>query len=375
MSTALPRRLPRTVAPAHREVVASYLARLATLNHLDGDELWKRASIPGPTPARRIVTAERMAALTGREAEHLAGALPELRTSTTHWPLFRHTPQRGCVRCDARHQGGQVWRILPHHRYVCTRHQYWIGPPDGADCGPSLEHCPEIAAAQRQHLRLIQRFGWAETYDAVLTAFMICAQRWDHNDPTIGLALQRAIWAARSHIFIPAGTEPTSFTISKLFACLYPEAIGLAPVIAAPEWRRLAAGDDNQLARFLTEVRRRLRDSDYEPHAEQDAIAHWIEADCWREPASPPKTFHTMPGNRKPSQIHRATLRSDERNGRSAAWFMVKNRRGAGNAVLHHLTLHPVIVREWSPAMQEFRGSIWQSQRTVTRFRQPQSAN
>ena len=20
--------------------------------------------------------------------------------------------------------------LLPHHRYVCTRHRYWVGPPD-----------------------------------------------------------------------------------------------------------------------------------------------------------------------------------------------------------------------------------------------------
>jgi hypothetical protein len=76
---ALPRRLPISVPPAPHEIVASYLARLATLNSHDGDQLWRRISTPGPTPARRIVNADRLAALTGRPASHLAGALPELR--------------------------------------------------------------------------------------------------------------------------------------------------------------------------------------------------------------------------------------------------------------------------------------------------------
>lgn len=65
-----------------------------------------------------------------------------------------------------------MWRILLHHRYVCGRHQYWIGPPDTERYGPMLWRCPEIVTAQRQHLRLIQRFGWDAIYDGVLTALM-----------------------------------------------------------------------------------------------------------------------------------------------------------------------------------------------------------
>jgi hypothetical protein len=42
----LPLRLPLTVRPARHEVLASYLRRLACLNCLDGDELWKRVTVP-----------------------------------------------------------------------------------------------------------------------------------------------------------------------------------------------------------------------------------------------------------------------------------------------------------------------------------------
>ncbi|MBF6302876.1 hypothetical protein IU459_35955 [Nocardia amamiensis] len=172
---------------------------------------------------------------------------------------------------------------------------------------------------------------------------------------------------------MPEGTERSTFTASKLFACLYPEAIDLAPAIAAPQWRKLAAGNDEQLAHYIAEVRRRLHDEDYQPRAEQDPIAHWIETDCWRPPTGPPTTFDTAPGNRKPSQVQRMKLPSIERTIRSAAWFALKDRRGMGDVVLHHRTLHPVIVREWSPNMQEYRGAIWVSQRTNARFRQPRS--
>lgn len=113
-----------------------------------------------------------------------------------------------------------------------------------------------------------------------------------------------------------------------------------------------------------------LNDLDYQPSSEQDAIAHWIETDCWRPPALPPTTFPAAPGNRKPSQVNRVKVASAERTLRSAAWFGLKDRRGMGDAVLHHSTLRPVIVREWSPDMQEYRGAIWNSQRTTKRFGQ-----
>ena len=212
---ALPRRLPISVPPAPHEIVASYLARLATLNSHDGDQLWRRIGTPGPTPARRIVNADRLAALTGRPASHLAGALPELRDPVPDWQMFRHAPQIGCPRCDAHHRGGAVLRILAHHRYVCIRHGYSIGPPDVNRPRPSLEYCPEVVAAQHRHLRLVQRYRWAAAYDAVLTALMICAHRWGHPDPTSGEELHQVLWTTRSFILIPKDSELHTFSASK----------------------------------------------------------------------------------------------------------------------------------------------------------------
>jgi hypothetical protein len=154
-SSPLPRRLPVTVPPAHLETFASYLSRLATLNAIEGDELWRQAATPaipagwysGPSP-------------------------PPL-------PL---------------HPAPVLDRV--------ARHQ----PPRP----PPLDDCPDIVAAQRRHLRLVRRYGWAAAYDAVLTSFVICAHLWENGlnvelDPDnapLGLVLKRAIWTMRTMVFI-----------------------------------------------------------------------------------------------------------------------------------------------------------------------------
>jgi hypothetical protein len=107
MSSLQPRRLPVTVPPAQHETVASYLARLAALNALDGDELWKQATLPDPTPSRRTPDPWALSALTGRPPGHLAGALLELRDPSPTWEAFRHNPQigAGCMSCSS-------WRLV-----------------------------------------------------------------------------------------------------------------------------------------------------------------------------------------------------------------------------------------------------------------------
>jgi len=151
-------RLPVAVPPARHEILASYLARLARLHGLDPGELWHQVSSPRPGTRRRDADPGRLAAITGRPAEHLIGALPELHDPGPGWQAWRHQPQPGCPRCDARHDGGPVTRLLPHHRYVCTRHRYWIGPPDAGQAATPLG--PELAGiiqAQRRHVRLLRR--------------------------------------------------------------------------------------------------------------------------------------------------------------------------------------------------------------------------
>ncbi|MGI5292004.1 hypothetical protein ACQEVF_53070 [Nonomuraea polychroma] len=288
----------------------------------------------------------------------------ELRDPPPTWEAFRHIPQIGCPRCDARHPGGPVFRIFPHHRYGCTRHGYWIGPPDINHPGPYLEIFPDIVAAQRRHLRLVHRHGWAAAYDAVLTALMICAHLWeqDPDNPysTSVLALNQVVWNVRSFVFIPKNAERETFSASRLFAAIYPEAISIAVLIGSPAWRRLAAGDDEQLSRFTAVIGWRLGDPLYQPRGERDPIAHWIEQDCWRPPSPPPTTFAAAPGHRRPSHLDTTVTRANrERHDKAALWFSRKRR--PGQAILHHRTVHPVVIREWSIQMERFDGAIWQS--------------
>ena len=373
MTWPMPRRLPIVAPPAHLETVASYLARLANLNSINGDELWQRVTLPKPTPVRRTADPALLSSITGHPPGHLAGALPELRDPPPTWPMFRHVPQVGCPRCDARHAGGPVLRLYPHHRYVCTRHRYWIGPPDINHPNPSLEKLPEVVAAQRRHLRLVRRHGWAATYDAVLTAFRICAHYWDDEVTTsIGLGRRRRLWTLRTSILIPPGTEDSTFSTSRLFAPIYPDAVEIADIIAAPHWRRLAAGDDKRLQRFLAEYRRRIGEPDYQPQGENDPLAHWIENDCWRAPTAPPRTFPEAPGHRRPSHVTTPHQMSCTRHNKSKEWFTIKQRSACGSAILNHRTVHPVLTREWTPSMQEWKSQIWITQRTTDRFKTPQ---
>jgi hypothetical protein len=175
-------RLPIAVAPAQQETVASYLARLTSLHGLPLRELWEPISVPRPRSRRRDVLADRLAAVTGHHREHLIRALPELHPAPD-WSALRHQPQPGCPRCDARHPGGPVTRLLPHHRYVCTRHRYWIGPPDIDQPATDLAGLDDIVGAQRHHLRLLRRHGPAAAYDAVLTGFLFSGHLWADRRP------------------------------------------------------------------------------------------------------------------------------------------------------------------------------------------------
>src|SRR5262249_40247402 len=160
-----------------------------------------------------------------------------------------------CPRCDARHDGGPVTRLLPHHRYVCTRHRYWIGPPDaGQPATPLSPELADIVSAQWRHLRLLRRHGTAHTYDAVLTGVPIGAHLWDSQPAGWDTACLR--WTRRAQILIPAGRESTQFSASRIFAAAYPEAVGLAGIIGSPRWRRLATGDTKQRQQFISEIGR-----------------------------------------------------------------------------------------------------------------------
>jgi hypothetical protein len=354
-------RLPIAVGPARQETVASYLARLAVLHGLHPREIWEQISTRRSGTTRREVAADRLAAMTGRQVEHLCLALPELREPAPDWATWRHQTQPGCPRCDARHEGGPVTRLLPHHRYVCTRHSYRIGPPDaGQPATPLGWQLADIVGAQRRHLRLVRRYGSAAAYDAVLTGFLICGHMWGDQPQTPVDAWHR--WTLRAAVLIPAGTESGEFSASRLFAAVYPEAVYMAALFASPAWRLLAAGDAEQQQRFIAEIGLRLGRPDYQPPDSGDAIAHWMRFDSGQRPSKPHRLFSET---REHCSTRQATAspRSNDRQERSAFWFRV-NRVG-GSVLLHHRHIRPVLIREWSPSMDGITATIWASQTTI----------
>ena len=355
-------RLPIPAAPARYETVASYLSRLANLHGMPALELWEPISTPRPGTNRRDVIADRLAALVGRAQDHLARALPELRDPAPDWTAWRHQAQPGCPRCDARHDGGPVARLLPHHRYVCMRHRYWIGPPDAGQPATPIDdpQLHDLVRAQRQHVRVLRRYGAAAAFDAVLTGFLICGHIWDEWREEWFETTRR--WNHRGHYLIPVGSETTQFSASRLFAAVYPEAVAIAELIASPAWRALAAGGAEQQQRFVGEIGRRLRRPDYQPREHGDAIAHWIKFDS-RQPPSRPHTLFPQTREHGATRPPKTSPLSLERQQRSALWFSV-NRCG-GNVILHHRHLRPVLIRDWSRPMDGIAATIWASGTTI----------
>ncbi|WP_436498169.1 hypothetical protein [Actinokineospora sp. HUAS TT18] len=290
----------------------------------------------------RALNADRLAAVAGQPRDRLARALIELRVPRPDWLALRHEPQRGCHRCNARHPGGPVLQLLGHHNYLCTRHSVWIGPPDQTDHPqPALDELPEIVAAQHQHLRLLRRIGPAATYDAVITGFLICGHRW-RREPTSHTDVCHN-WDRRATQLIPPDTENTTFSVSRLFAATYPEAVHLAELIGSLHWRRLAAGDPEDQRRFTTEIGSRLGQPDYRPTRVNDPIAHWIDQRCWAPPALPPSDFRSDQTFGGPK--YRKPVKNAEQARQHGAFWFTTHRRG-GAMLLQHRSMTTVRPRE-----------------------------
>jgi hypothetical protein len=139
-------------------------------------------------------------------------------------------------------------------------------------------------------------------------------------------------------------------------AATYPEAVLLAEVIGSLRWRRLAAGGPDDQARFTAEVAERLNLRDYRPTVLKDPISHWIEADCWNPPSLPDHTFNSLKTFCGPVGFRKSANNADGKRGTSALWFS-RHRRG-GDAMLHHRTLNPVVIRDWSTKMEMFTSAL-----------------
>jgi hypothetical protein len=104
------------------------------------------------------------------------------------------------------------------------------------------------------------------------------------------------------------------------------------------------------------EVAERLNLRDYRPTVLKDPISHWIEADCWNPPSLPNHTFNSLKTFCGPVGFRKSANNADSKRGTSALWFS-RHRRG-GDAMLHHRTLNPVVIRDWSTKMETFTSAL-----------------
>jgi hypothetical protein len=207
----------------------------------------------------------------------------------------------------------------------------------------------------------VRQHGAAAAFDAVLTGFLICGHLW--NEPHHGRQPAVDTWNGRAHWLIPQACELAEFSASRLFAATYPEAVAIATLIAPPAWRSLAAGDEPQQRMFMSEIARRLGRHDPDAPADSgDPIAHWMKYDSWRPPSRPHTTFPDTRAHRA-TRVETPPAASLDRHERSATFFAL-NRRG-GNTILHHRHIRPVLIRDWSRAMDGITATIWASQSTV----------
>ena len=135
---------------------------------------------PGSPRGRHARLRPRLAAVTGYPPGNLARALPELRQPGPDWLSLRHLAQRACPRCTARHHGGPVRRLFAHHEYLCTRHGYWIGPPDPSRDDPPRPLALQAARTGRRAAHADAAPGGCTagqvTFDATVAATSICIE-------------------------------------------------------------------------------------------------------------------------------------------------------------------------------------------------------
>jgi hypothetical protein len=170
-----PRILPRRVSPIQDETTASYVSRLAAVNHLDPWILISyldRGPVAGRWTQQRFnVPLAALAAASGLLPAQLAYALPDIRSqlaeletlnlvgrTQTGEPNYRRPACRRCMAAKNISRAVPIW-MRPDHN-ACLRHQLWIGqgvrePEDQVE----IADLPEISQAQIRHRNLIRRHG------------------------------------------------------------------------------------------------------------------------------------------------------------------------------------------------------------------------
>ncbi|WP_331755936.1 TniQ family protein [Streptomyces sp. NBC_01643] len=277
------RRLPCTVRPFHNETVDSFIARLATANHLRVDELrnYLGVRILKSTPVTALL--EPLSAVSGYPASTLRLAMPEFITAKyTDEPGLIERPlttrpqslaQPACRRC-VRAAGitTSVERWVTHDHNVCLRHRLWIGtgcqnPQDHAD----LRRLPRVSLAQRHHRNLLALHGRRWVHGRFREAQDIYLKWYKQRE----FASQREV--VRRMIALASATRRPLTKDVVLPAIFHPEIVALTGLLASDHWeRRLFAGAGG-LRLFTAEITRREALAGYELEETDDSLYQWVK--------------------------------------------------------------------------------------------------
>ncbi|MET8621299.1 TniQ family protein [Streptomyces albidoflavus] len=245
-----PTALARRVYPIAGESTASFVGRLAALNHMPVDALMSKigeGAQPMPVETTDVylnaAALERLAALSSLDVLALQRALPHVREAhlltdgpgpAWRWPRWQPRDPVFLVRaCDlcaaARRRPAAVYLVSVTRWQVCGRHGRWLDNlREGGTTWLSLAALPEVVQAHEQRVLLERRVG-AGGRTLFADALHIAAFWW--NVP----ALCPPVWHERSRALGPS--VGSDLRIAPLVA--YPEVVALAWMLAARERRRM----------------------------------------------------------------------------------------------------------------------------------------
>lgn len=242
--------LPRPVRLVQDETVTSYLHRLCEANCLAQEALRRRLQEHRTAPVQAGV----LATLSGQRPEALRYAMLELCTrqelASMHIAGRPRPSAIGTFRCRLCAHSRQVtdwvrcWRRSED--VICHHHRRWTAghDPEGLD----LTGQPDILQANRQHRRLIRRFGRRTVYNAFTQAEEICNEWIERHRFTT-----HADFGRRMRLFLGPGWR-ADFSQPAVSAALYPQVVGLTRLLASPYWRPLAVRDQAGNRAFVAEL-------------------------------------------------------------------------------------------------------------------------
>jgi hypothetical protein len=244
--------LPRPVRPVLDETVTSYLHRLGEANCLAQDALRRRLQEHRTAP----IQVGLLATLSGQRPQALRYAILELCTSQELASMHvTGRPRPGAIstfKCRLCTRSRQVtdwvrcWRRSED--VICHHHRRWTAGNNEEGLG--LTRQPDILHANRQHQRLINRYGHRTVFNAFTQASEICNEWIERHRFTGHTDFQR-----RMRLFLGPGWQ-ADFSQPAISAALYPQVVGLTRLLASPYWRPLAVRDQTGNNAFVAELRR-----------------------------------------------------------------------------------------------------------------------